>query len=77
MQLILRLNVVRAVSVIAKDLHVRNVKWEHREGNKEEKDTRNIFSFPYKIRLELFKVQNVSTEHFLGKLKPHLFKHVK
>lgn len=44
---------VRAVVVMLK-VYVLNVKWERREGNKEEKDTRNIvFSFPYKIRLEL------------------------
>lgn len=37
----------------SKESHVHNVKQERREGNKEERDTRNIFSFPYKIRLEL------------------------
>lgn len=37
----------------SKELHVHNVKRERREGNKEERHTGNIFSFPYKIRLEL------------------------
>lgn len=37
----------------SKSLHVHNVKLERREGNKEERDSRDIFSFPYKIRLEL------------------------
>lgn len=56
MQVFLRLSVVRVVMVV---LHVHNVKWEHREGNKEAREraththTRNIFSFPYKTRLEL------------------------
>lgn len=36
----------------SKDLHVHNVKWERREGNKED-TPETLFSYPYKIRLEL------------------------
>lgn len=59
MQLMLRLSVVRAAVVMAKVCMLTTgggggvKKRERREGNKEERDTRNVFSFPYKIRLEL------------------------
>lgn len=50
MQLILRLSVVTDMVVMVK---TDKMKQREREGNKEERDTRNIFSFPYKIGLEL------------------------